>query len=123
MPGGGLKQWLARLRTSDSDLDASELRDMTVRTGCSAASKAGAGDKVELAGRLRAVTIAGHDGAPALTAELFDGTAVVNLVWLGRRVIAGIAPGRSLRVVGRIALAEGRKVIYNPRYTLLDAES
>ena len=51
-------------------------------------------------------------------ADLYDGSDVVTLVWLGRRHIAGIEPGRALSVRGRIAVREGRKVIYNPYYEL-----
>jgi len=39
-------------------------------------------------------------------------------VWLGRRRIGGIAPGRGIRVVGRIGVQDGQRVMYNPRYDL-----
>jgi hypothetical protein len=55
---------------------------------------------------------------PTLEAELFDGTGSITLVFLGRRRIAGIEPGRSLSAEGRLALRDGRKVIFNPFYTL-----
>jgi hypothetical protein len=55
---------------------------------------------------------------PTLEADLFDGTDVVTLVWLGRRHIAGIEPGRMLTVRGRVAVRDDRKVIYNPYYEL-----
>jgi hypothetical protein len=42
----------------------------------------------------------------------------VTLIWLGRRRIPGIEPGRTMRVRGRIALREGRKVLYNPYYEI-----
>jgi hypothetical protein len=42
----------------------------------------------------------------------------VSLVWLGRRTIAGIDPGRLLIAEGLITTAEGRPVIFNPRYVL-----
>ena len=56
--------------------------------------------------------------AATLEAELFDGTEGVTLIWLGRRRIPGIEPGRTMRVRGRIALREGRKVLYNPYYEI-----
>jgi hypothetical protein len=55
---------------------------------------------------------------PTLEAELYDGSDPVTLVWLGRRRIAGIEPGRALTVRGRMALRDGCKVIYNPFYEL-----
>ena len=42
-----------------------------------------------------------------------------RIVWLGRRRIAGIDPGRSMRVQGRIGVHDGVRVIYNPRYELI----
>src|SRR6266542_1528522 len=58
-------------------------------------------------------------GVPTVQAELYDGTGAVRLVWLGRRRIAGIEPGRSLVARGRIARqSNGDLVIYNPWYEL-----
>ena len=51
---------------------------------------------------------------PVLEADLYDGSGIVTLVWLGRRRIAGIEPGRNLTVRGRVALREGRKVDLQP---------
>ena len=55
---------------------------------------------------------------PTLEAELYDGSDVVTLVWLGRRHIAGIEPGRQLTIRGRVATRDDRKVVYNPYYEL-----
>jgi hypothetical protein len=55
---------------------------------------------------------------PTLEAELYDGTGTVSLIWLGRRRIAGIEPGRTLVVRGRISKQGPRRVIYNPWYEL-----
>ena len=56
-------------------------------------------------------------------AELYDGTEGVQLVWLGRRSIPGIEPGRTVKVRGRVAIRDGQKVIYNPDYDLLPAHA
>ena len=50
----------------------------------------------------RTVTLRPRGGVPALEAELYDGSGSISVVWLGRRRIGGIAPGRGIRVVGRI---------------------
>jgi hypothetical protein len=39
-------------------------------------------------------------------------------VWLGRRQILGITPGRSIVVTGRITCNETDPTIFNPRYEL-----
>jgi hypothetical protein len=74
---------------------------------------------VRLRGTLRTVTLRPRGGVPALEAELDDGSGILTIVWLGRRRIAGIAPGRSLQVQGRIGVHDGARIIYNPRYELI----
>jgi hypothetical protein len=64
------------------------------------------------------VTLRPRGGVPALEAELYDGSGVITLVWLGRRRIAGIEPGRCLRVEGRVGLHAGQRIMFNPRYEL-----
>lgn len=76
-------------------------------------------ERVKLRGTLRTVTLRPRAGVPALEAELDDGSAVLTVVWLGRRRIAGIGPGRAIEVEGRIGVHEGSRVMYNPRYELM----
>ncbi len=74
---------------------------------------------VTVQGSLRTITLRPRGGVPALEAELDDGSAVLTVVWLGRRQIAGVSPGRSMRVTGRIGRLDGTRIMYNPRYELL----
>jgi hypothetical protein len=76
------------------------------------------GEKVTISGRLISVMYCPRTNLPTLEAELFDGSGSVTLVWLGRRRIPGIEPGRSLSAEGRLAIRDDRKVIYNPHYAL-----
>lgn len=76
-------------------------------------------DLVTVAGTLRTVTLRPRGGVPALEAELYDGTGTLTVLWLGRRRISGIYPGRALRVTGRIGVHGGMRTLYNPRYDLL----
>ncbi len=69
-----------------------------------------------IAGRLRAVMYTPRMNLPILEADLYDGSETVTLVWLGRRHIMGIEPGRHLTAKGRIALRDSKKIIYNPYY-------
>ena len=77
--------------------------------------------RVQLTGTVSTVTITPRGGHPALEVELRDGSGAVTLVWLGRRQIPGIDPGRTLKVWGRISCHEGTRLIYNPRYELMEA--
>ena len=73
---------------------------------------------MKLSGQLRTVVYTPRMNLPTLEAELYDGSGMVTLVWLGRRRIGGIEPGAALTVRGRVALREGQCVIYNPHYEL-----
>jgi hypothetical protein len=42
-------------------------------------------------------------------------------VWLGRRQIPGIEPGRALVAAGRVTRDNDQSVIFNPRYELRPA--
>jgi hypothetical protein len=76
-------------------------------------------ERVTLRGALRTVTLRPRAGVPALEAELDDGSGVITIVWLGRRRIAGIEPGRAIEVEGRIGAHDGVRILYNPRYQLI----
>ena len=76
---------------------------------------------VDVAGTLRHVTLRPRGSTPAMEAELWDGTGHVLLVWLGRRSIPGIEPGRKLVVHGRLTSMKGQRAIFNPAYELQPA--
>ena len=69
---------------------------------------------VDVAGTLRAVTIRPRGSTLTMEAELWDGTGRVLLVWLGRRDIPGIEPGRKIVVHGRLTSVKGERAIYQP---------
>lgn len=68
--------------------------------------------------RLRGLIIAVTADATGFTAGFTDGTATVDLVWMGRRAIPGITEGAELEVSGRLCLHDDRRLIYNPAYEL-----
>lgn len=102
-----------------SDQESRDLRATYRKSGLDCICDAPDREQVRLRGTLKTVTLRPRGGVPALEAELFDGTGVITIVWLGRRRIAGIGPGRSLEVQGRIGAHDGERIIYNPRYELL----
>ena len=103
---------------SRAELEASEERKHTERSGCCAVRDVQDRRRAELYGVLRSVTLRPRSKVPALEAELYDGTGSVQVVWLGQRQIAGIEPGRRIRLEGLVSIRDGRAVIYNPRYEL-----
>ena len=120
--GDGYWRRLMRRLTSDAtELDAEDLSRKAEAVGAMRACDCKSGEEVTVMGRLRSVEMCPRDSAATLEAELFDGTEGVTLVWLGRRRIAGIEPGRTIKARGRIAVRDGRKVLYNPYYELQNA--
>ncbi len=75
-------------------------------------------DVAVVSGTLRAVTARPRGNSPAVQADLWDGSGSVTLVWLGRRQIPGVEPGRRIVVKGRIATIRGSQTIFNPDYEL-----
>ncbi|MFC8720572.1 OB-fold nucleic acid binding domain-containing protein [Kitasatospora sp. NPDC057198] len=117
-PQGRFRRMLSRWTSSSEELEAEELRQDTAEAGCTPIAACGDREIVTVAGTLRTVTLRPRAGVPALEAELFDGTEALDVVWLGRRSIVGIEPGRRLIASGRISHARGRRVLFNPRYEL-----
>jgi hypothetical protein len=114
----GFRRFLNRLTATDSELDAEELQRDSAKCGAVPAGDCLRGQVVSVSGRLRTVAYTPRTNLPTLEADLYDGSDVVTLVFLGRRSIAGIEPGRQLTARGRIAIRDDRKVIYNPYYEL-----
>lgn len=115
---GGLRRFLRRMASSREELEAEDLQKTSGAEGATPITQCPVRERAAVAGTLRTVTLRPRGGAPALEAELYDGTDVINLIWLGRRKIAGIDPGRRLRAEGLVSLQDGRKVMFNPRYEL-----
>lgn len=112
-----LRATISRWANQDREV-ARELRKDTRKAGLLPIKEAPDRERVVVQGTLRTVTLRPRGGVPALEAELYDGSGSISVVWLGRRRIGGIAPGRGIRVVGRIGIQDGQRVMYNPRYDL-----
>jgi hypothetical protein len=109
---------LDRLSSSQEELDSEELQQDALASGCTRILDCSDRQIVTVTGTLRTVTLRPRAGVPALEAELFDGSAALDVVWLGRRSITGIEPGRMILASGRISMNRGRPVLFNPKYEL-----
>lgn len=113
-----MRRSISRWASSDEQ-HARELRAEYADESVAQIAEAPDREIVRLRGTIRTVTLRPRGGVPALEAELFDGSGVISVVWLGRRRIAGISPGRSIQVQGRIGQHDGARILYNPRYELI----
>ncbi len=110
-----------KFTASTAELESKELRDQfgalaEIQTQLIDQCQPGA--QVEVVGNIRSVSIAPSSKSPALEIELYDGSGVVTVVWMGRRIIPGIVAGRTVKVCGRLTCNADRSVIFNPRYEL-----
>ena len=114
-----LRQALSKWADS-GDQHARDLRESLAAATPEAVAIADAPEREQVVvnGVLRTVTLRPRGGVPALEAELDDGTGVITVVWLGRRRIAGVDPGRSITVAGCIGRQGGVPIMFNPRYEL-----
>lgn len=115
---GRFKRALQRLTADEEEMDSAALRSECQTLGAIAVDQCSIGLPVVVAGSLRAVILRPLAGVPTLEAELYDGTGTVTLVWLGRRRIRGIDPGRTLVAKGRLTKREGKPTLFNPEYEL-----
>lgn len=114
-----LREHLRKAVASQEEIEADEEREDAVRaSGCTPVDQTGERRRVKVSGVIRSVVLRPRQGVPALEAELYDGSGNLVLVWLGRREIAGVEPGRRLKVEGMVCSREGRRSMFNPRYEL-----
>ncbi len=115
----GFKERLHRVLASQAEIEADEERAAAARSsGCTPVADLRDRARARVTGVLRSVTLRPREDVPALEAELYDGTGTIDLVWLGRREIHGVEPGRRLRAEGLVCLVDGRRTVFNPRYDL-----
>jgi hypothetical protein len=115
----GLRRAFARFTAPQSVVHADEERQQAVKLGGTPIADLRSRQPAMVCGTLRAVTLRPRAGVPALVAELYDGSGSISVVWLGRRHIGGVEPGRRIRVEGVVCEASGTATIFNPKYELV----
>jgi len=114
-----LKNVVKRLTTPIEELDRAELETYCRALGLTATTELTPRTRVRIGGEVRSVRIVPRAGAPALEVTVNDGRGNATGVFLGRRKIAGIAPGRKIIIEGIVGQQGNRYLMFNPVYTLL----
>jgi hypothetical protein len=114
-----LRKFVERMTKPVEQLDREELASWCDATGTVPIDQLEARRPVRASGEVRSVRIVPRAGADALEAIVSDGRASVTAVFLGRRKIMGISPGRRLVLEGVMARDGAERVMYNPIYTLI----
>ena len=115
---GILSRLTARLASTASELEDQELKQDTWRLGATPIAALEDRKAASVCGAVRSVTLRPRVNVPALVVELYDGSRALNLVWLGRRRIAGIVPGTFLTAHGLVTYKHGIPTIFNPAYEI-----
>ena len=116
--GGPLHRLAERLGRSKEDHDSLELQASSSESGGCHISALQVRERATVVGEVQSITLRPRSDVPALVAKLHDGTDSINLVWLGRREIAGIKPGCTLKAAGMVTIHRGQLTIFNPAYSL-----
>ncbi|NYI41267.1 OB-fold nucleic acid binding domain-containing protein [Demequina lutea] len=69
-------------------------------------------------GRISYIEVSPHDAPARLTMRVVDPSGAIDCIFLGRRLIAGLEPGATVGVEGRVAPGDDVQVMFNPRYEL-----
>ena len=115
---GLLSRVTARLARTESEIEAMDLQEDTWRLGGTPIIDLVDRSEARVCGAVRSVTLRPRANVPALVVEIYDGSKALNLIWLGRRRIAGIAPGTYLSAQGRVTYRHGTPTIFNPAYEI-----
>lgn len=116
---GRLRRLVDQLFAPAHELEAVELQDTSARLGATPIDQVPARQPATVIGEVRSVALRPQAQVAALVVEIFDGTVPMQLIWLGRRAIAGIEPGVLLRVHGRVTFRRGVPVVFNPAYEIV----
>lgn len=132
VPGVGVTFVPYRLRAAgEATVDTSDATGSATATGVQGALGAALAqgvdrigsvhfrDRVDLEGHVRSLRVQPWSGVATLEVTLADATGEIDIVFLGRRTIAGIEAGTRLRITGMVGEHHGRRAVLNPRYTIL----
>ena len=111
-----LGQRIRRFLSSPEQLEAENRADLAKEAGAIPLNECHIRQKVTVRGIVASVTTSSTSW---LEADLNDGTGTVSLIWMGRRRIECIVPGRHLLATGRLTEEDGRRVIFNPEFEVL----
>lgn len=118
-PRSALGRLAKRLLRSTDEIDSDTLAQESSEVGLQHIGHLVPRTLVSVRGEVRSVTLRPTDEVAALDAELWDGTDVLHLIWLGRRSIPGIQPGVKLRATGRVTQHHDVLTIFNPSYEIV----
>jgi hypothetical protein len=114
-----LKKSVRRFTAAPEEFDREKLVALCDSLGLAPIPAISPRTQVRIGGEVRSVRVVPRAGAPSLEVTINDGRGFATAVFLGRRKIAGITPGRKIVIEGMAREHAKRHLIVNPLYTLL----
>lgn len=114
-----LRKTFDSLAADPAEVAAEELAQECARPGSTPIADLQVRDLASVTGTVHSIAVLPLEQNPELRIELYDGTGILDVIWLGRREIEGIRPGAYLTLTGRITLVDGRRTVFNPSYEML----
>ena len=111
-----LRKFVDRITKPTDQIDREHLAEWSTSCGLVGLDEIAMRQPVRVAGEVRSIRIVPRAGADALEATISDGRGVLTAVFLGRRKILGISPGRRVFFEGVVTSDGTAKVMYNPLY-------
>jgi hypothetical protein len=114
-----LKKMVERFTKPVEEIDREQLTAFCDARQLSAMDTIEPRKRLRAGGEVRSVRIVPRAGAPALEVTVSDGRGSIVGVFLGRRKIAGLSPGRKVAFEGVVARDGKRYLLFNPVYEFL----
>ena len=108
-----------KLTSSTSDLDRARLQDRYNGLDFTHIDECPRRVPVRIVGEVQGIRVVPRSGSPSLEVTVADGTGKAIAVFLGRRQLPGVTPGRTVVLEGVGRHDAGRTVLLNPAYTIL----
>lgn len=115
----GFRDLKRRLTASVDELDKVRLQDRYEGLDLTPIGEAPMRTPVRIGGEVQALQVVPRAGSPSLEVTINDGSGRAVAVFIGRRRIAGLDPGRGILLEGVGRHERHRTVLINPAYTLL----
>ena len=111
-----LRKFVDRLTKPTDQVDREHLAEWCSAQGLTALDDVAMRQPVRVGGEVRSIRIVPRAGADALEATITDGHGALTAVFLGRRKILGVSPGRRVLLEGVVTRDGPVRVMYNPLY-------
>lgn len=113
-----LRKFVDRLTKPTEQIDREHLEEWCTISGLPALDAVEERKPVRVVGEVRSIRIVPRAGADALEATITDGHGSLTAVFLGRRKILGVSPGRRVFLEGVVTKDGSTQLMYNPIYQL-----